>query len=141
MEQDQRQYQITFILSSDLDQKKIDDFNQEFEKIIVKQLEGKIIIKHSAPERKKLAYPIKKFEFGYYLTVSFLLDPQKTQELGDKLKYNKNILRYMINFVEESPEPKKKRFVQKPVIEKLEKKKKKKLEDIDKKLDEILGNN
>ncbi len=139
MEQDQRQYQIIFILSPDLSEKNIDDFNQEFKKII-SQLEG-TVTKHNAPERKKLAYPIKKFEFGYYFMVSFLLDSQKIEELGDKLKYNKSILRYMINFTEKPPEPKKRRLIQKPVIEKSGKKEKKKLEDIDKKLDEILGSN
>ncbi len=139
MNNHQRQYKITLILSPNLEEKNSDDFSQKFEQNINK-LGGKIINKTNL-EHKELAYPIKKFETGYFLLISFMLDPEKIKDLEGQLKHDQNILRYMINYQEEQKEtfkPKHKK-VSKEEKAPVSEKKEKKTGDIDKKIDEILG--
>ncbi len=146
--ENQKQYEITLILSPELTEEKINSFQEEIKKIIEK-LEGSLK-KIGKPEKRNFSYPIKKFQSGYYLTVDFLLNPEKLDELYSVLKHKKEIIRYIIILVSEEKlriAPAKK---MRPKIEKIEKPKEKakekikkkggiQLEDIDKKLDEILG--
>lgn len=171
--ENQRNYELTFILSPELEEKGVDSFEQEIEKSI-RDLGGDLKRK-SKPEKRNLSYPIKKFQSGYYLVINFLFNPEKLEELASVLKHKKDILRHIINFVEESsftkPEkekgkgkkmPKAKTGKIKEIAEEITEeeikeikrkvKKKKKpsfakategneveLEEIDKKLEEILG--
>ncbi len=174
-DENQRQYELTFILSPELEEKDITSFGQEVEKNI-KDLGGSLK-KKEKPEKRDLSYPIKKFQTGYYLVISFLFNSERLEELSTILKHKKDILRYIVNFVEEPSvsEDKKKRRqpkagpprtekvrkfkeiteeISKEEIEDIKKKTKEKksqpkvekkkekgvqLEEIDKKLDEILG--
>lgn len=144
-EENQKQYEITLILSPDLREEEINLFQEEFKKNIEK-IEGSFK-KIGKPEKRNLAYPIKKFQSGYYLSVNFFLAPEKLEELRLILKHKKEILRYLIVFApEEKLRPKKKLEQKIEKIKPSEKVKEKKttekkipLEDIDKKLEEILG--
>lgn len=147
-DENQKQYEITLILSPDLKEEEINLFQEEFKKNIEK-LEGNLK-KTGKPEKRSLSYPIKKFQSGYYWIVNFLFNPEKLEELYSILKHKKEILRYIIVFAPEEkprPFPKKKteqkiEKIEKPkekTKEKVEKKEKIQLEEIDKKLDEILG--
>lgn len=169
--EDQRQYELTFILSPELKEKDIDSFEQEVEKDI-KNFGGSLK-KKGKLEKRDLAYPIKKFQFAYYLIVSFLLNPEKIEELSAVFKHKKEVLRSIIAFIEEpsivkGKEKKRRKKKEKKEFERFEevareiteeeveatkriikekkekekekeKKKEIKLEEIDKKLDEILG--
>ena len=156
-DENQKQYEITLILSPDLPEEEINLFQEEFKKNIEK-LEGNLK-KIGKPEKRNLSYPIKKFQSGYYLIVNFLFDPEKLEELYSILKHKKEILRYIVVFApEEKPRPfikkkveqkiekiekpkettKEKEKVEKKAEKKVEKKEKIQLEEIDKKLDEIL---
>ncbi len=166
-----KQYEINFILTPNLREEEINSFGEEIRKTI--ESLGGIFKNQEKPEKRKLAYPIKKSEFGYYLAVKFLIDSEKLKELFLTLKHKEQILRYMIVSVEEKPfsvrpkrttethkskiksakkpkEPNKEigeqieAAIEPPTIEpskkvEMPKEKETKLEDIDKKLDEILG--
>lgn len=168
-EKNQRQYELTFLLSPDLNEEEITSLEQEVEKEI-KNLEGDLK-KKGRPEKRNLVYPIKKFQSGYFLVLDFLFNPEKLKELLSIFKHKKEVLRFAITLIPEKPSPLAKTLVskkkiaeseKKPKIEKIkklakevteeeiealkkarkkkeEKKKEAKLEDIDKKLDEILG--
>ena len=143
-EETQKQYETTFILSPELKEAEIGLFEEEIKATLEKL--GGTIKKKGAPEKRNLAYPIKKFQSGYYLTVNFLLGPEKLGELNSGLKHKKEILRHMVVFSPEGvpvapkkkAEPKIEKREEKP-MEKKEKKGKIQLEEIDKKLEEILG--
>ena len=169
--EDQRQYELTLILSPNLQEGEINSLEQEIEKGI-KELKGSLK-NQGKPEKRELSYPIKKFQSGYFVLLTFLLGPDKIEELSSLLKDKKDIIRYLINLAPEEklfiPKKKPRPMAQKPgalekrpEIEKFkkltkevtekeieilkkdsEKKRKKekevKLENIDKKLDEILG--
>lgn len=152
-EKTQRQYELTFILSPNLGEEEISSFEQEIEKNI-ENLEG-TLRKKGRPEKRSLSYPIKKFQSGYYLMVNFLFSPEKLEELYSALKHKKEILRYIITVIPEESSSvkdikgkKPKKIPQAEKIKKLKEEKpspkkasksKTKLEEIDKKLEEILG--
>ncbi len=98
-EENQRQYELTFILSPELDEKGVDSFEQEIEKSI-KNLGGDLK-KKSKAERRNLSYPIKKFQTGYYSVINFLFNPEKIEELSAIFKHRKEILRYIFTIAEE----------------------------------------
>jgi len=107
-----------------------------------------------------LAYPINKEKQGIYLAVHIELEPEKIADLSKELKTNKQILRHLISVMEvmAGSEPKK-QIARKPIIKKnhktkeslplnpptgrhgtaVDKDEKMKLEEIDKKLDELVG--
>ncbi|MCD5384121.1 30S ribosomal protein S6 [candidate division WOR-3 bacterium] len=51
--------------------------------------------------KKKLAYPIKKSETGYYVLLNLELEPETVKMLDTEYKLNQNILRHSIITKEE----------------------------------------
>lgn len=150
MNEDQRQYELMFILSPELEEKDIALFQEEI-RHSVEGLSGRIT-KQEKPEKRNLSYLIKKCSSAYYLIINFLIAPDKLNDLSASLKHNKNILRYILAFKEELAAPKiKKETLRKPErqleaeateappLKEKKEHKTTKLEDIDKKLEEILG--
>lgn len=95
--------------------------------------------------KKKLAYPIKKMTIGYYLLFEFDLEGKNLKKLNEELKLTPKVLRHLI--VKKSAtmptlvEKALRKMEEKPIVPsaiKPEEKKKVKIEDLDKKLDEIL---
>lgn len=181
-DENQKQYELTFILSPELEEKGLNSIEQEIEKEI-KNLGGDLK-KKGKPEKRSLAYPIKNFQSGYSLVITFLFNPEKLQELFSIFKHKEEMLRYIVTSTPEEPsrapakaledrkktvedEKKPESKASQPRAEKLKKlaeevtkevteeeietikkaekkkkekpKEKPKIEDIDKKLDEILG--
>ena len=144
-EETQRQYEITIILSPELREAELSSFEEGI-KLSLDRLGGSLK-KKGALEKRNLAYPIKKFQSGYYLSINFLLNPEKLEELNSLLKHNKEVLRHIVVLAPEEEtraitrkktEPKVEKLKEKPK-DKMEKKGKIQLEEIDKKLEEILG--
>lgn len=48
------------------------------------------------PPRRRMAYPIKDFGDGFYVTTVFRFDPQTLVPFENWLKLNDNVLRYLI---------------------------------------------
>ncbi|PWB38595.1 MAG: 30S ribosomal protein S6 [Parcubacteria group bacterium] len=107
--------------------------------------------------RRKLAYPIQKQKNGFYMYIRFTLDDRSTlKELDTQLKHNNNILRYLIIKLEGAALQPKKVRRERPLTEKAKKvdfnssprepiaptpisdMNLNDLDDIDKRLDEIL---
>lgn len=143
-DENQRQYELTLILSPNLQEEEIISLERDIESEI-KKFKG-VINKKSKAETRQLAYPIKKVQSGYFLVLDFSFEPGKIEEFSSILKHKKDILRHLINISaeEETKETLKKVDISKKPSEeegkiKDEKEKKVELEEIDKKLDEILG--
>ena len=94
MEQVQKQYEVTFILSPQLDEAGLESAKKEVEQIIAK-FNGKIDFKQS--EKKDLAYPINKQGQGMFVVSELSIDPDKVNNLSKELKLNKTVLRHLIN--------------------------------------------
>ena len=148
-------YELTYIITPIIGEI---DLNSAVEKIrgFINNL-GAEIKSEKVGEKRRLAYPIQKQSFGYFITIEFKLDGEKIEELQKELRHTSDVLRFLLINKDEITEP-----VRKPRIkktdkimkeidddgifaekiakpEKTEKKEKVKIEELDKKLDEILG--
>lgn len=87
-------YEIMFILSTQI--------TEDEKKAVVEKVEQ--VLAHSGAEEitteimgdRKLAYPIKKKENGYYVLTKFVMDGTKLGEVETKLNITESILKYMI---------------------------------------------
>ena len=89
-----RNYEIMFILSTQL----TDEEKQAGVKLVEATLAkaGAVEIKTEVWGERKLAYPIKKKENGYYVLTLFQMDGTGLTEVEAKLNITESILKYMI---------------------------------------------
>lgn len=147
MEQKDPNYELSFWFSSRLDEKEI---GQKFDNLL-KQLKdfGALIIFNELPQLKQLAYPVKKENNAYFGYVQFKFPKESLPSLEGKLRLDNEILRFMIFRIKlKEKQQVSSQFSKKPIFKKQkseEEKKEKKtqekeisLEELDKKLNEIL---
>lgn len=130
-------YEISYLISAKLTEEKAKNLS---EKLITSIQEiGGILAEIKNPNKRKLAYPIKKENEGYLTSLNFYLDPESLANLEGKLATDSQILRYIIltkKILKKAEVPKelpKIKKIMKPEKEKVE------LEELEKKLEEILG--
>lgn len=141
-------YELNYLISPNLSQEELKTFQEKIEKSI--QEEGGILAEIKNPTKRNFFPSVKtKFqrttETAYFITLKFNLVPEKLKNIEKKLKSESQVLRYLIlnkKIGKEAP-PALKTFskmpdVHKPKFEKT-KKEKAKLEEIEEKLEEILG--
>jgi len=89
-----KNYEIMFILSTQL----TDEEKQAGVKLVEDTLTkaGAVEIKTEVWGERKLAYPIKKKENGYYVLTLFQMDGTGLTEVETKLNITESILKYMI---------------------------------------------
>lgn len=88
-----KDYETTFIVNSQLESDKIEGIIKRVESIIT---EDKGIIKSTEQwGRKKLAYPIAKQQFGFYVHIQFKAPSTVIAKLEREYKLNESILRYL----------------------------------------------
>ena len=122
-----RYYQLAYLLSPELKKEEIEKIKKDLASFFEK--EG-ILDKVEEPLKRTLFYPIKKKTEAFLGTIYFYLEPQKIKELEKELKKEEKILRYLI-VSEKAPKKVK-------VEGKIKKPEKVELEEIEKKLEEIL---
>ena len=149
MEQKNNNYELSFWFSSRLNDEEIE---KKFDNLL-KQLEklGALIIFSQSPQLKQLAYSVEKERNAYFGYIQFEFSKDSLAHLEEDLKLNDDIIRFMILSVK----PKEKQKVpsitfRKPAFKerksKTEEETKKEsqkekvisLEELDKKLNEIL---
>lgn len=130
-------YELTYLISPDLSEEELKTFQEKINSFV--QAEGKRMSESKNPIKKKLEYPIKNKDKVYLVTLNFYSDPDSLENLEKKLKKEPSILRYLI-LNKKAPEKNKIPEIRpKAEIKKIRKEKKVKLEKIEEKLDEILG--
>lgn len=89
-----KNYEIMFILSTQL----TDEEKQAKVKFVEETLAKSeaVEIKTEVWGERKLAYPIKKKENGYYVLTTFQIDGIKLAEVEARLNIEESILKYMI---------------------------------------------
>jgi ribosomal protein S6 len=130
-------YELTCLISSKLSEEEVKNLSEKINSLIKEG--GGSFSELKIPIRRKLAYPIKKEGQIYLLTLNFHFEPEKLEIFGGKLKNLPEILRFSIQnkkitkieTLREKIIPKIKKPV--PETEKVE------IEEIEKKLEEILG--
>lgn len=89
-----RSYENIIIFDPAIEEDGIKSELKEIENII-KQSKGEILSIDNWG-KKKLAYPIKKKDAGYYVLLNIKIEPKAVGDMELKYKLNQNILRYSI---------------------------------------------
>lgn len=147
-------YELLFIVSNKFSEDELKDVVKDVHKIITDN-EGKITYTEEWG-KKKLSYPIKGFQYGYYSLAEFDCSGEKVNKINNELRLSTEVLRHIIvakeaRTVEQIQEEKKqseKKILAKVKAETEEKKPIEKpkekekatvdLKDLDEKLDRIL---
>ena len=156
MTEEPKHYELTFIVSGNLAETEQPAVLTKIKTLL--EAQGAKISRQEDMGRRKLAYPIKHLKHGFYYSWCFNLVPQKLVALNKELSMETQLLRFLIiNKHQKSAaeianmekikarrvkekiieETKAKEAVKEAVAEK-NKKPKFSLEDLDKKLDELL---
>lgn len=128
-------YELTCLISSKLSEEEAKNLSAKIESLIKDEEGVSSGLKNFI--RRRLATPIKKEGQAYLLTMDFHFEPDKLEILSKSLKNLPEILRFSIEVKKVARiEPFREKIlpkIKKPFAEKVE------LEDIEKKLEEILG--
>lgn len=158
-------YELVYILTPKLSEDEVKSRAKGISDLLRKA--GANILKEDFWGKKELAYPIKHFEEGWYGLGEFSSEPERIKEIDKALKLQEDIIRFLIVRKEEEKRVKEKKVrekkinkrpkeierIEKPVLSKAEglrgrgaerpkvtpKEKKVGLEELDKKLEKILG--
>ena len=146
-------YELTYIITPEIGPKEAEEKAREIESY-VQGNEG-VILKQTNPIARTLAYPIKKSASGFIGVLEFEMEPEKLSELQGSLSKDEKIIRQMATIKRPLRIEKKLRTkiksqkpfeIEKPAKEVTETdnaknitKEKVELKDIEKKLDELLG--
>jgi len=95
-----RSYENILIFDSTIEEDAVERELKEIENTI-KQTSGEVL-SIDKWGKKKLAYPIKKKDTGYYVLLNLKLERKTLGDLELKYKLNQNILRYSIIRKEEN---------------------------------------
>jgi ribosomal protein S6 len=157
-EQIKKRYILHFILKPEFNAADdLHDYRQTINKKI-EMLQGQIESSLCQEQTRRLAYEIGKQQQGYMCESAFLIEPEKVKELSDNLKGEPRIVRYMIETkkpmskkmrlrttrfrsipAEIKPSEQRSEVTGKTGYEQ-EKRSKISIDEIDKKLDEIIKN-
>jgi len=128
-------YELTYLITQKISEEELKALGEEISSLI--QKEGGVLNEINSPIKKSLFFPIKKEKEVILADLTFYLEPERLANLEKELKSEKKILRYLIltKKITKKVKPTKGR----PVISKPKIKEKVELKDIEKKLEEILG--
>ena len=130
-------YELTYLISPELSESELKSLNEKINSLIQKGTG--VLNEVKLPIKKRLGQLIKKQREAFLINLSFYLEPDKLGNLEQQLKSEKKILRYLILA---KPKIKIAKVRKRPtkVIPKIPVKEKKvELKEIEKKLEEILG--
>ncbi|KPJ70210.1 hypothetical protein AMJ44_00400 [candidate division WOR-1 bacterium DG_54_3] len=88
-----RQYETGFLISPNLTEEETDKIILEMAEV-VSQKKGKML-KEDRWGKRKLAYPLNKFEEAFYVFFHYEGEPEVPSELERRFRQTDNILRYL----------------------------------------------
>lgn len=89
-----KHYELYYLISGQVPENQLEEIQSEISKWIAEL--GGVSPKTQPPERKKLAYPIAKEGYGFYVAIEFEAETSITDGLQKKLKLHKGLLRYIL---------------------------------------------
>jgi len=124
-------YQLTYLISPDASDEETKALQEKLSSFISSS--GGIVAESTLPVRKNLAYPIKKAKVAFLADLNFRLAPDKLEGLEKEIRAEKKILRHLLIF--KNPE----KFSRQAARKRMPKPQKVEMGDLEKKIDEILG--
>ena len=92
-------YETMYIVHPALQSGRLDDIIQLIDNKVEKLKGNKLYLESWG--KKKLAYPIEKQKYGTYVLLQFSLQAEMINELKNEFEHNTNILRYLINKIDQ----------------------------------------
>ena len=89
-----REYELVYVLQSELDEEGVRGFNERLNQVIEGQ--SGTITTTEMWGRRTLAYPIGKNFEGHYILERFQMDPAGASEVDRLLRFNESVLRYLL---------------------------------------------
>ncbi len=144
-------YEITYLIVPSLTIEEASEYHERMKNVIEEA--GGTPGKEQVPSKKSLAYPVEKNPEAYLASLDFEAREEDIKKISEKLKKEKNMLRYLLVKKEvpkkaeekkgDSQEKKKGKSLkpekaEKEKSEESEKTDKAKLDDLDEKIDEML---
>ena len=149
MDKDRKLYEITYLISPALAEEEASGFHQDMKNYV--QSLGGLVDSEGEILKRRLSYPIKKMSEAYVANFRIILEPARLDELKSKMN-RKEILRFLATetvryvppkmsfkprVIKEAPQAKTVKEPQpKPAPQEIQAAN---IEEIDKKLEEILG--
>ncbi len=88
-----RTYETILVLDPQMDQSKIDTFVRKIEDLIINS--GGEMIKRNYWGKKRLAYEIKRKQYGFYVYLLYRSDGKVIEPIEREFKLNESVLRYL----------------------------------------------
>ncbi|OHA14093.1 MAG: hypothetical protein A2909_02750 [Candidatus Tagabacteria bacterium RIFCSPLOWO2_01_FULL_39_11] len=137
MEQDLQLYEMGYLLKNEWSEEKLQ--NSATELMVKIQAHKGIIIEEINSKRCHLNYPILKNDDAFFGSIKFLCARENIKKINDDLKNNQAFIRFLIAKTGYKKPSKIKSLTPHKRKERPEEKKEQ-IKEIDKKLEEILGN-
>ena len=93
-----RRYETLFIVQVDLPDDELSNLIERYSSIIT-AFKG-TVVKTEKWGKRKLAYPIKHFNEGYYILGKFRIRPSATKEIEANLLISEEIIRFLLVKIE-----------------------------------------
>lgn len=89
-----KKYELLLILPGTLDDKEVEARANEMVALVKDH--GSDVELHTMG-KNRLAYPVKQIRYGYFYTVTFSAEAEKAKILEEKLRLNREVLRFMVS--------------------------------------------
>ncbi len=137
-----KNYELTYIVSPELSEEELKELESKITSLI--RVENGVLSEVRPPVIKSLSYPIKKKRSAYLISLGFQLAPEKLENLERKLKQEAQIIRYLllikpVSGIREVMAPARKPRLRAALPKVKKPETKVELKEIEKKLEEILG--
>lgn len=148
MDKNKKMYELGYLLSPIIPEDKLDEEISSLRKVIEDQ-KG-LIMNEGRAKMRTLAYTIKKpragnYDNAYFGWIRFLVDVDSISEIKSSFNKNTNLIRFLIvELIKESAKkPSKKKLLKRKIAQPVEAAEKMEIkpEEIDKKIEELIGNN
>ena len=92
--ENKKEYELSYLLTPEIPEDKIDSEAVELKNIITEN--GGDTVQTNPPEKKRLAYPVRKQNQAYFGIVYFNINKDGLDKIKKTLAFSKKILRFLI---------------------------------------------
>lgn len=88
-------YELLIVLPGTLDDNQVAEKAEEIVKMVKENASD---VELHTIGKNRLAYPVKQIRYGYYYTITFMAEPQTLAILENKLSIHRDVLRFLISY-------------------------------------------